>query len=207
MFGGGELAHVAEFLESYWNFDSEEDGIVADQIPNSTHAGELRNGAELSEEGEGYGGKGRALDPSAEENAHMLAADAESYDFNVHQGFNRPSQAHTLHIKIEKDGQQRDGYDGDQGGREKRVQPRTDLSQQYWERKYQTQCEASDGQVGQDLAQVSGFAPKPKQGPDLPYPDQHCNAIHKTTDHQLRNQPYKPTQSKQTDHHERQTSQ
>jgi len=82
VFGGGELAHVAEFLESYWNFDSEEDGIVADQIPNSTHAGELRNGAELSEEGEGYGGKGRALDPSAEENAHMLAADAESYDFN-----------------------------------------------------------------------------------------------------------------------------
>ena len=83
VFEGGELAHVAEYLVSYWDFDNEEDGIVPDQVPGSTHAGELRNGAELSEEGEGFGGKGRALDASTEENAHMLAADAESYDFNT----------------------------------------------------------------------------------------------------------------------------
>jgi SulP family sulfate permease len=40
-----------------------------------------------------------------------------------------------------------------------------------WEHENQTHCEASDGQVGQDIAQVRGFAPKAKQGPDLPYPD------------------------------------
>ena len=58
-----------------------------------------------------------------------------------------------------------------------------------------------------NIAQVSGFTPNPKKGPDLPNPDQNCNAIHKTTDHQLRNQPYKTTQSKQTDHYECQTGQ
>ena len=83
VFGGGELAHVAGFLESYWDFDAADgDGRVPDRSPIGNHHGELLNGAVLTSGTQGHGGSGEALDPSVEENARMEANMPEGYDFN-----------------------------------------------------------------------------------------------------------------------------
>jgi len=84
VFGGGELAHVGAFLESYWDFNSlDADGLVSDLAPLlPAHDGELVNGAILTTGNSGYGGSGEALNPSAEEGASMWASMPESYDFD-----------------------------------------------------------------------------------------------------------------------------
>ena len=83
VFAGGELGHVASFLESYWTFDEAPNDIVKDQSPNAPqHDGELRGGAAITSGNQGFGGSGEALDTSAEENAHMLALQPELYNFN-----------------------------------------------------------------------------------------------------------------------------
>lgn len=83
-FGGGELAHVAPFLESYWNFDEMVDGLVPDLSPLlPSHHGELMLGAALTSGGQGFGGSGEALNTlDGELNAHMAAMAPEAYDFD-----------------------------------------------------------------------------------------------------------------------------
>jgi hypothetical protein len=77
------LAHLIPHLVSYWTFDEKEDDLIPDQVPDSTHAGILMNGAEITVEDEGYGGVGEALEPGYDsENGHMAASDPESYNFN-----------------------------------------------------------------------------------------------------------------------------
>ena len=83
VFAGGELSSVAPFLESFWDFDSAPNDTVRDLSPNvPQHDGILTGGAVITSGNQGFGGSGEALDTSIEENAHMAAMDAESYDFN-----------------------------------------------------------------------------------------------------------------------------
>ncbi len=94
VFAGGELSHVAPFLESYWNFDSVSNDVVPDLSPNAPqHDGTLMNGAEVTTGGQGFGGSGEALDTSLEENAHLAAALPEEYNFNE-------SFTWSAHVKI-----------------------------------------------------------------------------------------------------------
>lgn len=85
VFAGGELAHVAPFLESFWTFDSLEDGVVPDLSPVlPKHDGTLELGATITSGGQGFGESGEALDPSTgETNAHMAAGLPETYDFDA----------------------------------------------------------------------------------------------------------------------------
>ena len=83
VFGGGELAEVGPFLESYWNFDSlNDDGSVPDLSPIGSHHGELLNDAVITSGNEGFGGMGEALNAFDGDGAHMAAMGADSYDFN-----------------------------------------------------------------------------------------------------------------------------
>jgi hypothetical protein len=83
VFAGGELSHVASFLESYWDFNDTTADVVKDLSPNAPqHDGVLTNGAIITSGNQGFGGSGEALDTSTEENAHMAALLAEEYDFN-----------------------------------------------------------------------------------------------------------------------------
>lgn len=83
VFAGGELSHVAPFLESYWDFNSAANDVVKDLSPNAPqHDGILTDGAIITSGNQGFGGSGEALDTSIEENAHMAALQAEEYDFN-----------------------------------------------------------------------------------------------------------------------------
>ena len=80
------LAHQEAHLQSYWNFDSQSGGIVADLSPGTPHAGVLTAGAELTAGVQGWGGSGEALNPNADNNAvtkgHLSADDPMSYDFD-----------------------------------------------------------------------------------------------------------------------------
>ena len=83
VFAGGELAHIGDFLESYWNFDDASNDVVEDLSPNDPrHDGVLANGAVLTTGNQGFGETGEALDTSTEANAHMAAMRPEEYDFN-----------------------------------------------------------------------------------------------------------------------------
>ncbi|MBC8426070.1 hypothetical protein H8E07_18300, partial [bacterium] len=78
--GGGEPPTEGNIL-SYWNFDSKGGTTIADQVVDSTHAGELIAGADISTGGQGFGGEGEALQLSAEGD-YMDVLDPTTYNFS-----------------------------------------------------------------------------------------------------------------------------